>query len=361
MIQPQQCYFRIRNFTITKINIVFMKLTAFSKLLIIGLILGAVFFVYKKYEPTLVEKFGVKTETGSGDSATGAQPEGSVPEAAASENAAPAQASQTSFNFQAPVPVNGKLKGVVELGAAGFNSFIVLVDDQKRWKLEKAEFGSSLVHEKMVTDDDVRSGLKNYIRGMLDFGVAGKDIHFVVSSGAKTEEKVMRISKGLKALGYYVNEVTPQQEGTYGFNCTMPQAFEDKAFLVDMGSGNTKVAYRFDGKITALETHGSKYFQKNMSDAQVAGDVARTVGQVPVSHRDYCFIIGGVPFELAKQVRNGKERYTVLKAPDGYTANGEKQKAGLNIYKAIAEETGCKTFVFDWDANFTIGFLLGLK
>jgi hypothetical protein len=338
-----------------------MKLTAFSKLLIVGLILGVLFFVYKRYEPSLVEKFGAKTETASTDASNTGDASGSVPESAASENGAPTQTPSPAFNFQAPVPVNGKLKGVVELGAAGFNSFIVLVDDQKRWKLEKAEFGSSLVHEKMVTDDDVRSGLKNYIRGMLDYGVAGKDIHFVVSSGAKTEEKVMKISRGLKALGYYVNEVTPQQEGTYGFNCAMPQAYEDKSFMVDMGSGNTKLAYRFEGKITALETHGSKYFQKNLTDAQVAGDVSRTVGQVPVSHRDYCFIIGGIPFELAKQVRNGKERYTVLKAPSDYVANGEKQKAGLNIYKAIAEETGCKTFVFDWDANFTIGFLLGLK
>jgi hypothetical protein len=59
-------------------------------------------------------------------------------------------------------------------------------------------------------------------------------------------------------------------------------------------------------------------------------------------------------------VRNGKERYTVLKAPADYKAEGEKQKAGLNIYKAIADATGCQTFVFDWDANFTIGFLLTL-
>jgi hypothetical protein len=87
----------------------------------------------------------------------------------------------------------------------------------------------------------------------------------------------------------------------------------------------------------------------------------KVLSQVPESNRANCFIIGGIPFELAKQVRNGKERYTVLKAPQDYTSTGEKQKAGLNIYKALADETGCKTFVFDWDANFTIGFLLGLK
>ena len=82
--------------------------------------------------------------------------------------------------------------------------------------------------------------------------------------------------------------------------------------------------------------------------------------QVPSKLRRTCFIIGGVPFELAKQSRNGKERYTVLKAPSGYKGEGEKQKAGLNIYQGIADATGCQQFIFDWDANFTIGFLLGL-
>ena len=82
--------------------------------------------------------------------------------------------------------------------------------------------------------------------------------------------------------------------------------------------------------------------------------------QIPSGKREVCFIIGGVPFELAKKVRNGKERYTVLDAPSAYNLDNAKSKAGLNIYKSIKEATGCKQFVFDWEANFTIGFLLDL-
>ena len=104
-----------------------------------------------------------------------------------------------------------------------------------------------------------------------------------------------------------------------------------------------------NGKINAYESHGSKYFQRGLGDDQVYKDVRKVLSQIPESNKANCFIIGGIPFELAKQVRNGKERYTVLKAPQDYTANGEKQKAGLNIYKALADETGCKTFIFDWD------------
>ena len=57
-------------------------------------------------------------------------------------------------------------------------------------------------------------------------------------------------------------------------------------------------------------------------------------------------------------VRKNKERYTVLDVPSAYKLEKAKSKAGVNIYKAIADATGCQKFVFDWDANFTIGFLL---
>ena len=334
-----------------------MQLTRFSRLLIVLLILGVIFFVYRKYAPTLQEKFGTPENT---EQTT--LPENSLP-----AEQAPNQTTETpiqgnaAFSYVAPEPVNGRLKGVVELGAAGFNSFVVLIDDQKNWKLQKAEFGSSLVHENMATDDDVRNGLKNYIRGMLDFGVPGKDIHFVVSSGAKNEPSVVKISKGLKSLGYFVNEVTAQQEGTFGLNCVMPAQFAESAFMIDIGSGNTKMSWRTSRGIQAYESYGSKYFQKNITDEQAYAEVRKVISQVPSSNREVCFIIGGIPFELAKKIRNGKERYTVLKAPADYKPEGEKQRAGVNIYKAIADETGCKTFVFDWDANFTIGFLLGLK
>jgi hypothetical protein len=120
-------------------------------------------------------------------------------------------------------------------------------------------------------------------------------------------------------------------------------------------------------QVSSQETHGAKYFQNGTADATVAQDVTGKAKMVPAANRSTCFIIGGVPFELAKQVRNGKERYTVLKAPADYKAEGEKQKAGLNIYKNIADATGCKQFVFDWGCKlyywfptqFVVSALLG--
>lgn len=280
------------------------------------------------------------------------------PEPAAATTAT-APTAPTGFAYVPTAPVNGKLKGVVELGASGFNSFIIRADAQRNWKLEKSEFGNSLVLENMATDDDIRRGLKAYISKMIDYGVNGRNIYFVVSSGAAEASGTQNIVKNLRALNYVVHVVTPEQEGEFGLRATLPPAYAGKAFFVDMGSANTKIAWPKDDKATVLNTYGSKYYQTNATEANVASDVADKAQLVPTDHRQTCFIIGGVPFELAKSLRQGKEPYTVLHAPEGYPElEGAKLKAGLTIYRALAAATGCQQFVFDWNANFTIGYLL---
>jgi hypothetical protein len=89
--------------------------------------------------------------------------------------------------------------------------------------------------------------------------------------------------------------------------------------------------------------------------------VKSAISKIPENKRNVGFIIGGVPFMLAKQHRKGEERYTVLKAPGEYKVTDKRVGSGLNIYKAIIDATQTDTFVFDWDANFTIGFLLSLN
>ena len=162
-------------------------------------------------------------------------------------------------------------------------------------------------------------------------------------------------------MGYVVNQVTPEQEGTLGLKSVLPAAYENSAFVVDIGSGNTKISWKEGGRFPSLETYGSKYFQESVDDQKVYNEVMAKAKQVPQANRKTCFIIGGVPFTLAKQHRKGEERYTVLNAPQSYKAADKKMAAGLNIYQALADATRTDTFVFDWDANFTIGFLLGLK
>lgn len=337
------------------------RLTTFSRILITLAIVAAIFFGVRYFFPNLGSGGGSDT----GGPAATEQPatSGNGQDAGTSTTWGKQSGSftPTPFAYTPPAPAGGKLKGVIEMGATGFNSFIIKVDNQKNWELQKSGFGASLVYEKLATDDDIKSGLKRYINEMLSFGVGAKDIHFVISSGAKKVEITEKISGQLKAMGYFVNEVTPQEEAKYALKSAQPRAYQGNSFVVDIGSGNTKIAWMSGGSVTTLEAPGAKYFQNNLSDDAVYQEVLNKVKQIPAAQRERCFIIGGAPYELARQHRSSdKERYTVLKAPGDYTADGAKQKSGLNIYKAIADATGCKQFIFDWDANFTIGFLLNL-
>ncbi len=345
------------------------RLTPFSRFLITLLIVGGIFLAVRQFFPQLAEKFGKKdtTETAATGSAETKDAPATTPSsntntspAAASGTTAAASANRPHFDYTPSVPTNGKLKGVVELGASGFNSFIIRVDAQKNWKMEKADYGASLVYEKLTSDEDVKNGLKNYISGMLNFGVSPRDIHFVISSGAQKVEITKKITDYLKTMGYVVNLVTAEQEGKLGYKSVMPKDYENDAFVVDIGSGNTKMAWLNAGALSSVEGSGAKYFQNNMSDEAVYSEIKAKAEKVPFPKRKVCFIIGGVPFELAKQVRTGKERFTVLNPPSKYSSNDAKVKAGLNIYKAVSDGTNTQQFVFDWEANFTIGFLLGL-
>lgn len=336
------------------------RLTAFSRLLLTLLIVGGVYLGVKTFLPQIKEL--VVSEANAPSTTTHTEtshPETPTASAPKSEPWGKSSA-PSAFNYTPTPPINGALKGVVELGATGFNSFIIRVDERKNWKLEKAEYGASLVYESLATDDDIRKGLKNYIADMLAYGVGAKNIHFVISSGAKKIPITEKIARELKSLGYVVNEVTPEREARLALRSCLPKDYANRAFVVDIGSGNTKLSWMEGSRIVGIELPGAKYRQNNISDDAVYREVKEKAARVPSSMRSTCFIIGGVPYELAKQTRQGKERYTVLKAPTEYTAQGDKQAGGLNIYRAIADATGCRQFVFDWDANFTIGFLLEL-
>jgi len=279
----------------------------------------------------------------------------------ATSSTADAKAEVREFNYTPEKPENGTLRGVVELGATGFNSFVINMDNQKRWEIVSKDFGESLAYEGLATTEDIRAGLKKYIAGMFDKGVAKNNIHFVISSGAQKEPKTTTISNELKKMGYIVNNVTPDQEAKFGLRATIPPSFADNSFMVDIGSGNTKVSWNDNGSLKALELPGAKYYEKGTADDEIYNTVKTQAAKIPEGKRNVGFIIGGVPFTLAKQHRKGEERYTVLNAPQSYKAEDKKMESGLNIYKALADATQTDTFVFDWDANFTIGFLLSLN
>lgn len=271
--------------------------------------------------------------------------------------------SSSSANIVTDAPVNGTYKGVIEVGASGFNAFVVNIDQDKNWELVSKDFGASLAYEGFATVDDVYPQMLKYISIITDKGVAGRNVHFVISSGALKNPKIELIAQAIQKKGFTVNRVTAEQESKYALKALLSKRYRDNSYIVDIGSGNTKMAWYDNGVVKyAAETPGAKYYQDGKSDADVYQLIKNAVTTVPQANRTNLFIIGGVPFKLAKESRNGDERFTLLKNPDEYSAGDDvKLKSGLNIYRAVYENSGTTNVIFDWDANFTIGFLLTLN
>jgi hypothetical protein len=265
------------------------------------------------------------------------------------------------FDFTPEIPVNGVLKGVVEIGATGFNSFVIHIDRQNRWEVVAKDFGVSLVYEGQATAEKIQGGIDKHISNMFDNAVSRENIHFLMSSGAQKQASSSKILSGLKNKGYLINTVTADQEGRFGFLATVPLPFRDSSFMVDIGSGNTKISWQEGGNLKTMEAPGAKYYEKNQADEAVYTQVKQQLSSIPPEKRKVCFIIGGVPFMLAEQSRSGEERYTVLNTPGSYKASNKRMASGLNIYRAISDATNCNMFVFDWDSNFVIGYLLSLN
>lgn len=334
--------------------------------LIIGII---AYFVIKRYVP-LNEGRDYSTATTTDTTTDPAANTGyNGPDGAASNGAATSPVNATSaavtperreFAYTPEKPVNGTLRGVVEVGASGFNSFVINLDPQRRWEIVSKDFGESLAYEGLATTEDIRAGLKKYLAGMFEKGVNKKDMHFVISSGAQKEPKTKTIANELKKMGFVVNTVTADQEAKFALRATIPPSFRENSFMTDIGSGNTKISWEENGSLKSLELPGAKYYERSQPDEAVYQEVQTGATKIPADKRNVCFILGGVPYTLAKQIRQGEERYTVLNAPDTYKAADKKMASGLNIYKGLVDATQCDTFVFDWDANFTIGFLLSL-
>lgn len=265
-----------------------------------------------------------------------------------------------NFDYSPLPPENGELYGVIEMGGSGFNSFVVQIDENGNWKLEKATFGESKVYEGEASLDEISKGLQEYIEAMLADGIGSDKIHFIQSSTARENERVQEINKALKGLGYAVNSVDVETEGQYAFTAIMPKIYASNSFIMDIGSGNTKVSWMENGEIKGFNFQGSKYYLDGESDEEVYRQVASKLNQIPAANTKYCFLIGGAPFKLAKLDDTYYDRYAPLKAPDFYTSiEDPKTLAGLNIYKAFYDNLpNCEAYVFDWDGNFSIGFLL---
>jgi hypothetical protein len=80
---------------------------------------------------------------------------------------------------------------------------------------------------------------------------------FVVgSSGAAKGKNGNELVAAIeKATGLHMNFITADEEAQYGFFSSVPTKYRDDSVLIDVGSGNTKIAYqnKSDGAVNTLE------------------------------------------------------------------------------------------------------------
>ena len=266
----------------------------------------------------------------------------------------------SSFDYRPEAPVDGKLLGIIELGYSGFNSFIVKMDNQDRWSLEKASYSESYVGDDNVTFDYVLSEIEKFKSEMIEFGVNGNDINFVASSSAIRNQKIVDIAEQLRRLDIGLITVSADQEGRYAFDATLPKDLKKDAFMIDMGSGNTKVSWLEGNKVQTLETFGSRYQEIGITDQEARIGIKEAVGQVPERNRSLCFMVGKIPFLLASETNNRSARYTILEPPNVYSFADVQSMAGLNLYDALWKESTI-SYVFDWDSNYSIGVLMNVN
>ena len=106
-----------------------------GKIALIILFLVLAFFTYRYFVPKTDTTTAEVDKTESG-SASEPKSEGGSAEKTSTEKTTKSGSSENrSFSYVPEKPVNGVLRGVVEVGASGFNSFVINMDREKRWEI----------------------------------------------------------------------------------------------------------------------------------------------------------------------------------------------------------------------------------
>ncbi|WP_424964287.1 hypothetical protein [Ekhidna sp.] len=266
-----------------------------------------------------------------------------------------------SFDYQPRVPENGELNAVIELGSLGLNYFIVEIDSDGCWRLERSSFGRSNFIYGVNTNTEIIANIKAFKSEIVNYGVNPQNIHLIASSSVVKSEDIPALNSQLTNVSLKIESINASDEARYALLATVPKEFVEESFIVDIGSGNTKLAWVEGEDTLSVEIHGSKYFLSEVQDTTVFREVRDALLQVPEKNRNLCFMLGGMIFEFVKgEIEGSDDRYFVLDPPNEYPIDNEKLKAANVIYNALYLEPTF-SYIFDRDSNFSIGYLVSQK
>lgn len=262
-----------------------------------------------------------------------------------------------SFNYNPPKPENGKKMGAIVIGSSGLDAFIISVDKMDRWELIQTKFDNSRVIENEATLTQVQSQLNEFVTLIMEEEVRKEDLFIVVSSSASTNNNLKEILTKVQT-DIPIEYVSEEEEAIYAYEAVIPEEFEAESFVADIGSGNTKISFLEKGKIQTITTYGSKYYLDSLNSEEVYIDLKSVIGKEIENRFQNCFLIGGVPFLLASNIKKTEERYTIINNLDSIKSTNSKLESGKFIIKAIKEGSNVHNMIFDWESNFVIGFLI---
>lgn len=265
------------------------------------------------------------------------------------------------FDYQPRKPENGKLYAAIELGSLGLNYFVTEIDTQNRWSLKASSYARSNIIYGVNTTDEILNKILAFKEEISNQGVSNENIHILASSSAIKSNIIDELKTKLLDYNLSIRYITAEDEGYYALTATIPQEFVNESFLVDIGSGNTKLSWIEEDDTLSIDIHGSKYFLGDVHDTTVFREVRDAILEIPEKNRNLCFMLGGMIYEFEKDmVEQSNKRYFILKSPSDYPTNNEKLKAANIIYNALYLEP-TYSYIFDSQSTFSIGYLLDLE
>ena len=225
--------------------------------------------------------------------------------------------------------------------------------------MEEASYSRSNFIYGVNSNEEIVQTITGFIEEIISYGVSRENVHLIASSSVVNGENLDDLNALLgQKTQLNIVGISAENEAKYALAATVPQEFLEESFVVDIGSGNSKLSWVSNQDTLSIEIHGSKYFLSDIQDTTVFREVRDAVLQIPEENRNLCFMLGGMIYEFAKDKMLGSEaRYVVLDAPNSYPVDNEKLKAANVIYNALYLEP-TYSYIFDRDSNFSIGYLI---
>ena len=228
--------------------------------------------------------------------------------------------------------------------------------------MKDGELGAAAIAETADAVAAVIKEMRGLSEGCKAFAVGSSGVALAKNTASLAEAVAQRIDIG--AMDF----ITAEQEAEFGFISSIPKKDWPQAVLVDIGSSNTKIGYRGEGRFRAADLpYGSVSLTKKAADG--GADFSRALGstvdstvrpalrdissRLPgVMNRKKVFWIGGAGWSLATFMRpdQGARDFVRLERSDVRRFLGALNDRSWANYRPSAKASAKARAVFEKDS-----------